>query len=147
LLEAAGARDARVMVVAIDDIDDSLALVRGVKQAFPHLAIVARARNVTHYYDLMDLGVHVIERETFESALYLGRDVLRELGFGAFQARQAAMKFRVHNLKALLSAYPHHKDQQKMISLAAQGREELEQMFARDAEALKDERRTGSGWN
>ena len=146
LLDAAGAREARVIVVAIDDIDDSLALVRGVKGAFPHLAIVARARNVTHYYDLMDLGVHVIERETFEAALHIGRDVLHELGFGAFQARQAAMKFRAHNIKTLHAVYPHHKDQQKMISLAAQAREELEEMFARDAEALKNER-SGGGWN
>ncbi|RJG06205.1 glutathione-regulated potassium-efflux system protein KefC [Noviherbaspirillum cavernae] len=145
LLHAAGAREARVMVVAVDDVEDSMALVDAVRREFPHLAIVARARNVTHYYDLMDRGVTVIERETFESALQLGRDVLHELGFGAFEARQAAMKFRSHNIKTLHAVYPYYKDQQQMISLAAQAREELEAMFARDAEAAKNDRH--GGWN
>jgi glutathione-regulated potassium-efflux system ancillary protein KefC len=146
LLASAGAREAKVMVVAIDDAEESLNVVRNVKESFPHLKIVARARNVTHYYDLMDLGVHVIERETFDSALRLGDDVLRELGFGAYQARKVTMKFRAHNIKSLLAVYPHHKDQQKMISLAAQARQELEEMFARDAEAVENERSSG-GWN
>jgi glutathione-regulated potassium-efflux system ancillary protein KefC len=145
LLHAAGAGKARVLVVAIDDVEDSIALVEAVKREFPHLTIVARARNVTHYYDLLDRGVTVIERETFESSLQLGRDVLQELGFGAFQARQAAMKFRTHNIKTLYNVYPYYKDQQKYISLSAKARKELEDMFARDAEALRTERR--GGWN
>jgi glutathione-regulated potassium-efflux system ancillary protein KefC len=144
LLHAAGAGKAQVLVVAIDDVEDSIALVDAVRREFPQLTIVARARNVTHLYDLMDRGVTVIERETFEAALHLGRDVLQQLGFGAFQARQAAMKFRAHNIKTLHAVYPYYKDQQQMISLAAQAREELQEMFARDAEAMKSERR--SGW-
>jgi glutathione-regulated potassium-efflux system ancillary protein KefC len=144
LLHAAGAAKAQVLVVAIDDVEDSIALVDAIRREFPQLTIVARARNVTHLYDLMDRGVTVIERETFEAALQLGRNVLQQLGFGAFQARQAAMKFRVHNIKTLQAVYPYYKDQQQMISLAAQAREELQEMFARDAEAMKSERR--SGW-
>jgi glutathione-regulated potassium-efflux system ancillary protein KefC len=145
LLHAAGAGTARALVVAIDDVEDSIELVDAVKREFPHLTILARARNVTHYYDLMDRGVTIIERETFESSLQLGRKVLQELGFGAFQARQAAMKFRAHNIKTLYAVYPYYKDQQKYISLSAKARKELEDMFARDAEALRSERR--SGWN
>lgn len=145
LLAAAGVAKAQVLVVAIDNVEDSLALVDAVKRVFPHLSIVARARNVTHYYDLMDRGVTLIERETFESALQVGRSVLREVGFGAFRARQAAMKFRAHNLKTVHAVYPFYKDQQKMISLAAEAREELEDMFARDAEAFKEDRR--ARWN
>jgi glutathione-regulated potassium-efflux system ancillary protein KefC len=144
LLHAAGAGKARALVVAIDDVEDSLALVDAVKREFPNLPILARARNVTHYYELMDRGVSVIERETFESALRLGRHVLHQLGYGAFQARQAAMKFRTHNIKSLYAVYPYYKDQEKMISMAAKARIELEEMFARDAEALRGER--DSSW-
>jgi glutathione-regulated potassium-efflux system ancillary protein KefC len=124
LLHSAGAAKAKILVVA----------VRG---EFPHLKILARARNVSHYYDLMDRGVTLIERETFEAALQMGRKVLTELGFGAFRARQAAMKFRSHNIKTLEAVYPHYKDQQQMVSMARQAREELEEMFARDAQALE----------
>jgi glutathione-regulated potassium-efflux system ancillary protein KefC len=143
LLHAAGAAKAHVMVIAIDDVADSLALADAVKRTFPQLTIVARARNVSHYYDLLDRGVTIIERETFESALLSGRQVLQQLGFGAYRARQAAMKFRAHNLKTLYAVYPHYRDQQQLVSMAKQAREELEEMFARDAEALEDERQAG----
>jgi glutathione-regulated potassium-efflux system ancillary protein KefC len=140
LLHAAGAAKARAIVIAIDDVADSLALADAVKREFPHLTILARARNVSHYYDLLDRGVTIIERETFESAVLLGRQVLQELGFGAYRARQAAMKFRTHNLKTLHAVYPHYRDQQQVVSMAKQAREELEEMFARDAQALQSER-------
>jgi glutathione-regulated potassium-efflux system ancillary protein KefC len=141
LLHAAGAGHARALVVAIDDIDDSLKLVDAVRRAYPDLPIMARARNVTHYYDLMDRGVEIIERETFESALMLGRQVLRQLGFGAYRARQAAHKFRVMNLKGLAQVYPFYKDQDQLVSQAKQARDELEAMFALDAEAVEAERK------
>jgi glutathione-regulated potassium-efflux system ancillary protein KefC len=141
LLHAAGAAHARALVVAIDDIDDSLRLVDAVRQAYPELPIMARARNVTHYYDLMDRGVQIIERETFESALMLGRQVLQQLGFGAYRARQAAYKFRLMNLKALAKVYPFYKDQEQYVSQAKQARDELETMFALDAEAANEAER------
>jgi glutathione-regulated potassium-efflux system ancillary protein KefC len=143
LLHTAGAAKARALVVAIDDVEDNLALVDAVKREFPHLKILARARNVTHYYELMERGVTIMEREVFESALMMGRRALHELGFGSFQSRQAAMKFRAYNIKTLNAFYPYYKNQQEFISLSAKARKELEEMFARDAEALNNERRGG----
>ena len=140
LLHAAGAAHARALVVAIDDIDDSLRLVDAVREAYPQLAIMARARNVTHYYDLMDRGVRIIERETFESALLLGRHVLQHLGFGAYQARQAACKFRMLNIEGLAKVYPFYKDQEQYVSQVKQGRDELKSMFSLDAEAIAADR-------
>lgn len=145
LMHAAGIAKARLLVVALDDIEGSLKLVAAVRQEFPDLQIIARARNVTHYFDLMDLGVTVIERETFESALLLGREALRKLGFGAYRARQAAMKFRAHNLQTLHDMYPHQKDQQQIVSIAKQAREELEEMFAHDRILRED--MPASGWD
>jgi glutathione-regulated potassium-efflux system ancillary protein KefC len=145
LLHTAGAAKARALVLAIDDIEDSLALVDAVRQEFPALPILARARNVTHYYQLMDRGVTVIERETFESALQLGREVLRELGFGAYRARQAALKFREHNKASLLAVYPFYKDQQQYVSMAKRARDELDEMFARDVKAIDSN--AEQGWD
>jgi glutathione-regulated potassium-efflux system ancillary protein KefC len=143
LLHAAGAERARALVVAVDDVEDSLALVDAAREAFPDLPILARARNVSHYYDLMDRGVTIIERETFESALLLGRRILQQLGFGAWRARQAAMKFRDHNLKSLQAVYPYYRDQKQFVSMSKQARDELEEMFARDIEAGKSGREDG----
>ncbi|HEY1393036.1 MAG TPA: glutathione-regulated potassium-efflux system protein KefC, partial [Methylibium sp.] len=80
LLRTAGAATARVLVVAIDDMEQSLAVVDIARQHFPQLAIVARARNVQHHYALRDRGVEMIERETFESALRSGRSALELMG-------------------------------------------------------------------
>ena len=143
LLHAAGAAHARALVVAIDDADDSLKLVAAVRHAFPDLPIMARARNVTHYFDLMDLGVTVLERETFESALLMGRHVLTHLGFGAYRARQSAHKFRAMNLASLDKMYPFYKDKEQFVSLAKQARDELETMFSLDTQAIEADRKNG----
>jgi glutathione-regulated potassium-efflux system ancillary protein KefC len=140
LLRAAGAARARAVVVAIDDIEDSLALVETVRRDYPDLPIFARARNVTHYYQLMDRGVSVIERETFESAVKLGRSVLTAgLGHSAYRTRQAANKFRKYNLQSLMAVYPYYKDRDTYASMAKRAREELETMIARDRRAVEDE--------
>ncbi|MDN4054018.1 glutathione-regulated potassium-efflux system protein KefC [Massilia sp. YIM B02763] len=141
LLRAAGAAKARAVVVAIDDIDDSLALVDTVRRDYPDLPIFARARNVTHYYQLMDLGVTMIERETYESALKLGRTVLTEgLGQSAYRTRNAANRFRRHNKQSLEAVYPYYKDRETFVSLSKQAREELEEMIARDRRAAEEEK-------
>jgi glutathione-regulated potassium-efflux system ancillary protein KefC len=145
LMHAAGAARARALVVAIDDVEESLQLVEAVRREFPDLPVLARARNVSHYYRLRDLGVTMIERETFEASLRMGRNTLEQLGFGAYQARQAAMKFRRHNIQSLLAVYPYYKDQKRLMSMTKQAREELEQMFARDAEIMTAEK--ANGWD
>ncbi|MFZ6814728.1 glutathione-regulated potassium-efflux system protein KefC [Undibacterium sp. Rencai35W] len=143
LLHAAGAGKAKILVIAIDDVEDSLALVDIAKEHFPHLTIVARARNISHCYQLMDRGVSIFERETFESSLQIGRQVLQQLGFRAYQARLTALRFREHNIKTMHAVYPHYKDQQQMVSLAKQARDELEEMFARDREAREVAHKNG----
>jgi glutathione-regulated potassium-efflux system ancillary protein KefC len=147
LLHAAGAARARALVLAIDDVDDSLAVADAVRAEFPDLRIMARARNVTHYYQLMDRGVEIIERETFEDALLLGRRVLCELGFGAYQARQAAFKFRQHNKASLQAVYPFYQDQKQYVSMAKRARDELNQMFARDRAALERDADADRDWD
>lgn len=145
LLHAAGAAKARALVLAIDDIDDSLALADAVRADFPDLPILARARNVTHYYQLMDRGVTVIERETFESALQLGRRVLCQLGYGAYRAREATLKFREHNKASVDAVYPYYKDREQYVSMAKRARDELNEMFARDLKNYDSE--TDQGWD
>lgn len=134
LLEAAGIADARILVVAIDSMDDSLALIDRVRERFPQLQIYARARHVSHVYQLKDRGVQLFEREMFEGSLMLGRRVLEGLGFDPGEARNVALRFRRHNIEAIDRFYPHYTDQKKLVSLARQARDELEEMFRQDRE-------------
>ncbi|WP_432258543.1 glutathione-regulated potassium-efflux system protein KefC [Cupriavidus sp. TMH.W2] len=134
LLEAAGIADARILVVAIDGMDESLELIDRVRERFPELQIYARARHVSHVYQLKDRGVHLFEREMFEGSLMLGRRVLEGLGFDPAEARNVALRFRRHNIQAIDRFYPHYTDQKKLVSLARQARDELEEMFRQDRE-------------
>ncbi len=145
LLRVAGAAKARVLVVAIDDIEQSLALVDLARQHFPQLTLVARARNVQHWYQLNDRGVAHIERETFDSALMSGRGVLEAMGFERHQARNLALRFRRHNLEQLQETAPHFRNESKLIAMSKIGRQQMEQFMA-DERARKDSRRQSSGW-
>jgi glutathione-regulated potassium-efflux system ancillary protein KefC len=146
LLEAAGARKARLLVNAIDDVEASLALVDRVRANFPQLDIVSRARNVSHYFELRIRGVQVAERETFEAALKTGRAALEKLGVDRFRAKELGDAFRRHNIASVDATLPFYQDEARRMSIAKQGREELEKQFARDRERFDREHGT-RGWN
>jgi glutathione-regulated potassium-efflux system ancillary protein KefC len=145
LLEAAGAKKARLLVNAIDDVESSLALVDRVRANFPDLPIVSRARNVSHYFELKLRGVEVAERETFEAALRVGRSALERLGIDRYRARELADAFRRHNIASVEATLPFYQDEARRMSIAKQGREELEQQFARDRARFEREH-GGAGW-
>ena len=132
LLRVAGAARAHVLVVAVDGIEPSLELVDMARANFPNLTIVARARNVQHWYQLNERGVHYIERETLDSALMSARSVLEAMGFEPHRARTLAMRFRRHSVQQLHELAPHFRDESKLISLARAGRQQLEQLFAQE---------------
>ncbi|AZG13120.1 glutathione-regulated potassium-efflux system protein KefC [Cupriavidus pauculus] len=136
LLEAAGAGEARILIVAIEDLDDNLALIDKVRHRWPELRIYTRARHVSHVYQLMDRGIDAssYEREMFEGSVALGRKVLEGLGFDPVEARGVALRFRRHNIQAIERFYPYYKDQKKLVSMAKQARDELEEMFRQDRE-------------
>jgi glutathione-regulated potassium-efflux system ancillary protein KefC len=137
LIEAAGAARAKLLVVAIDDVEDSLELVALVREHFPKLQIVARARNVNHYFKLRELGVTIIERETFEAAMTLGRKAFEALGVPPYEARERADRFRRHNVSAMEALLPHYNDEKRRLSMAKASREDLEKQFERDRAALE----------
>ena len=145
LLTAAGAAKAKLLVVAIDDVADSLALVDLAQESFPNLAIVARARNVRHWLELADRGVTAIEREAFESSLKSARAALTVLGVEPYEAREIAEAFRRQNVITLNALLPHFRDEAKTVAIARSGREELEENLRRDREARQQAR--GSGWH
>lgn len=132
LLESAGAQSARILVVAIDNVEESVKLVDLVKHHFPHLKIYCRARNVAHYYDLIERGIAGIDRETFESALSLGTKVLRGLGFGAHEAYRGANVFRRHNIEMLEELAKVRTDQAALVTKAKSAREDLEAMMEKE---------------
>jgi glutathione-regulated potassium-efflux system ancillary protein KefC len=147
LMRTAGAEKAHVLVVAIDDVEQSLKVVDMAKEHFPHLHIVARARNVTHYYGLRERGVTLIERETLDSALMSGRSVLELLGWQPHQARNLALRFRKHSIELLEEMRLHREDEAQLIAVAKQGRQQLEQLWAKEREEAQARKLRPGGWS
>jgi glutathione-regulated potassium-efflux system ancillary protein KefC len=132
LLHAAGAAHAKLLVVAIDDEESSVRLVETVRENFPKLGIVARARNVGHWQKLRSLGVEVVERETFESALVVGRHALEQLGVRPYEAKERADIFRRHNVRAMEAILPHWQDIEARTRMAISARDQLERQMEND---------------
>lgn len=144
LLRIAGAGTAKVLVVAVDDVEQSLAIVDLAREHFPGLTLIARARDVTHWNQLRERNVTLVERELFESSLRSARSVLEALGQPAHAARKSAMRFRQHNIALFEKMRPHFKDRSKLIAAVKQGRQQLEEQMAR--ERTDEDRRQGPDW-
>ncbi len=132
LLESARTRDARLFVLAIDDVEASVKTAALVRKHFPDLPILARARNRVHYYRLRDLDIEAIERETFLSSLETSRQVLERLGLSPAQALHAVDLFRDHDRRQLEAQYAVRQDEAQLIQTTAQAAAQLQELFESD---------------
>jgi monovalent cation:proton antiporter-2 (CPA2) family protein len=145
ILRAAGAQKAQAFVLAIDNVDASLRVAEIVRNNFPDLPIYARARDRTHVHKLMDLGVTIIERETFLAAIELTSRLLRGLGLKPDEVKRLVATFKRHDEERLYDAYKYYTDFEKIRANALSAAAELEELFAKDIEALPDDGATPTG--
>jgi voltage-gated potassium channel Kch len=130
LLEAAGAREARVLVVAVSDKSMSLKIVDLAKRNYPHLKILARSTDMDHAYELMDRGVEEPVDDTFESSVILGTKVLGHLGFNPYRAHRLAQTFKAHHHKVVRELFHHHQEDENLyLSEARRHAVELEELL------------------
>jgi len=101
LLRSAGAGQARLLVIAIDEREKAIAMIHVVKMHFPQLKILARAYDRTHAYELIKAGADFIARETFGSALETGEEALKLLGINSTRARRMAESFEKHDIEGM----------------------------------------------
>lgn len=133
LLESAGADKARLLVVAVDDADKCLEIVRLARQHFPNLKIFARARNRRHAYELFKAGVDYYRRETFDSSLTMAQEVMKLLtGAPAEDIARKAKQFLEHDEKTLNRSFEFFEREPELISFARQASGELERILQDD---------------
>ncbi|CAG0957097.1 Glutathione-regulated potassium-efflux system protein KefC [Anaerolineae bacterium] len=146
LLRAAGAEQAEIFVLAIDDAEASVRVAELLREHFPHLKVFARARNRQHAFRLMDLGVRYLIRETYVSSLELTTAVLETLGETRADAANAVRLFRRHDEKTLAAQHAVKEDEAKLIASSKESAQQLESLFEadqRDAEAAPGARPPG----
>ena len=138
LLHSAGADEAKLFILAIDDREKALEIAETVKKHFPNLKIIARSFDRRHSYELMNLGVKVIQRETFNSALELGESALKILGFRNYQAHRAALTFKHHDEKSLIDLHEHWGDDEAFLVQTRLKNQDLLELLSSDEEELEE---------
>ena len=143
LLHSAGASEAKIIIIAIDDKEKRLEMVETVKKHFPHLHMLVRASNRYDAYDLMNAGMIHVYRESVDTSLRLGVDALTLLGYRTYTAKRLARTFLKHderNLKKLASI----RNEDEYISAAREYIEEIELIIQADAQGQTI---TDAGWD
>ena len=133
LLDAAKTGEAKLFVLAIDDVEASVRTAQVVRRHFPQLLILARARNRLHYFRLRKLGITAIYRETFPSSLEAAHRALLQLGLGVAAAERAITLFKHHDEDQLAVQYAVHHDEALMIQSARDAASQLQELFEADA--------------
>ncbi|WP_266156524.1 monovalent cation:proton antiporter-2 (CPA2) family protein [Dyella silvatica] len=134
MLRAAQADRAEVFVLATDDPEANLRIARLVRRQYPHLKLIARARNRQHSFKLMDLGVDEPVRETFHSSLKMTRKTLEALGLSSEMAADRVERFRQHDVKVLKAQYLVFDDETRMVQTTQESMNDLLHLFDADDE-------------
>lgn len=133
MLRAAQADKAEVFVIATDDPEANIRTARLVKRQYPHLKIVARARNRQHAFRLMDIGIEDPVRETFYSSLEMTRHVLQSLDMAADVVDSRIARFRKHDEQVLRAQYLVYDDDAALMQSSKEALHDLQQLFEADA--------------
>lgn len=132
LLHAAGAAEAKLIIIATDTIEQTTDVVKMVRKHFPNLQMLVKAETITDVFDLMELGVLHIYRESLDTSLRMGADALRMLGYRAYNARRSASTFRRHDEKALKELSALRDDRKTYLNMFKERIEEIAKLINKD---------------
>ncbi|MCP5468264.1 MAG: cation:proton antiporter [Deltaproteobacteria bacterium] len=132
IVEVAGAKEAKIFVLAIDDYKNSVKTAKMLRQHFPHLRIVARARNRRHAMELMALGIEKIHRETYLTSLEVSKEVLLDLGIEKSEVESLLKRFQKYDEKILKRQTSFKDDQKKYVTFTSRANRDLEDILQAD---------------
>ena len=136
ILRAAQVDKAQFFIITTDDPDANLKTAELVRRLYPHVTILARARNRQHVHRLIDLGALAV-RETFHSSLEMSKQVLTGLGLSETQANSRIKRFRQHDEQVLAAQHKVYDDAAAVMQTAREARADLERLF--DADRIEED--------
>ncbi len=145
LLQAAGAEEAKLLIVAVDESEKTMEIVETAQKHFPHLKIIARTKYWMDYYDMIDKDLTGVYREFFDGGLRIAADALYEIGFRKNQVQRALKKFRKQDEKYLKELANSRHEQKTLIKHSRQIIEDLEKMMLEDIENEAKDKDLGWG--
>jgi voltage-gated potassium channel Kch len=127
-----GVAHARILVIALNDPAGAVAIAQYMKEHHPNVLVIARARDRSHAYQLLNADVKHVVREALESSLVAASHTLEHLGYTETQTKNMVSIFRTHDQKLLMQVANHQNDSEELIKILAEGKQELENLFASD---------------
>jgi monovalent cation:H+ antiporter-2, CPA2 family len=143
LLEIAGAARAKILVIALKNAETTLRIIEAAKRDFPHLKLFIRAHGRIEAYEYHEIGEERVYRETLDSSLSMGTDVLRELGIPAYTATRAAKIYRKSDEAAVRTMAKHRHDETTYMDVARESIRAFEELMKTDHFPV----RSDEGWN
>ena len=140
ILEAAGAKTAKILVLAIDDPEKSLATAKMVKEHFPNLKIIARVRNRQHALDMLSLKVENIHRETLLTSLEVAKEVMLAKGTPREKINPRLAMFRHHDEEIMRKQLEFRHDEKQFVSFTTKANEELNQILKADRDSSSSDK-------
>ncbi len=135
ILEEAGISKAKLLVISLNDPIATLNIGKLVKERWPHLAVVVRARSRTDAFDLRDIGLNPI-RETFYSALVAAKQALLSIGESESIAEKVIKHFEHHDSDQLEATRTIRHDMNAVRNMAEKGRQDLKDLLIFEQENM-----------
>ena len=132
LLESAGIADAKILICAIDNPDVTKKITKLVKEKYPHVELMIRAKNRYDAYDLVNMGITNIYRETLDTSLTLAKDVLSKMGFRKYTLNTQVQNFIKYDEEGLRRLAKEPKRDDNYIFKARKELEEQEKLLDED---------------
>jgi CPA2 family monovalent cation:H+ antiporter-2 len=132
LLESAGIAEAKILICAIDNPSVTKSVVKLVKEKYPHVELMIRAKNRYDAYDLLNMGIENIYRETLDTSLSLAKDVLSKLGFRKYTLTRQVQNFIKYDEESLRRLAAEPKQDDNYIFKARKELEEQEKLLDAD---------------
>lgn len=136
ILKCAGADEAKILIAAIDSPQINLDLIDRVRKEFPNLRVMARAKSRLDAYELLDMGIDAVYRESLDTSVRLGVDALVKLGFRRHTAWRAGQSFIDYDEKALRKLAAHRHNSEAYLFQTREHIEAQEQLLSEDRKVI-----------
>ncbi len=138
LLIAAGAHDAKLLICALDSEEKSILLAELASKHFPHLKLFIRTKHRFHSYELMKNGQERTYRESLHGSVFMGVDVLHELGMRNYTATRKAQEFIKYDEQAMQRLVHHYGSGDQYIISAREEIELQERLLSEDVRFINN---------
>lgn len=112
VLEKAGIKNAKLIILSMAEYDDAVKVSAFLNKKYPHVKILARAKDIFHAFEFFNMHIKSVQPEVFHSAAELGEKALVSLGFSKYEAYRSVRIFKHHEEQVILDLYEHWKEDQ-----------------------------------